>query len=91
MYKRQFQFPHHGAAVGADVIRQGAEGEGQGKAQAVLLGREDAEAAQQLFPNGAAGEHLHPLAEGEGLPSCLLYTSRRSAEAVFRQVRTAEQ
>ena len=62
-----FQLPHHGAAVGADVLRQGAEGEGQGKAQAPRLVGENAEAAQQLLPGGAAGEHLHPLAEVEGL------------------------
>ena len=51
-----FQLPHHGTAVGGDIVRQGAEGEGQLEALPLPLARQQAEIAQQLFPDAAAAE-----------------------------------
>ena len=53
---------HHGAAVGADVVGKHAEGKRQGERPAAVLVGELLEKAQQLFADGAAREHLHPLA-----------------------------
>ena len=55
-----FQFPHHGAAVGSDVIGQGTEGKWQREGIFSAALRQLAKVAQQLFPNGAAGKHIHP-------------------------------
>ena len=49
------QLPHHGTAVGGDIVRQSTEGKGQMKAAAVVAAGLKAEVAQQFLPNAAAG------------------------------------
>ena len=61
-----FQFAHHGAAVGADVFGERAERKGERKAHAAGLLCLLVEKAQQLFADGAAGEHLDPLTQVQG-------------------------
>lgn len=58
------QLPHHGTAVGGDIVRQSTEGKGQMKAAAVVAAGLKAEVAQQFLPNAAAAQDLHPLGEG---------------------------
>lgn len=61
------QLPHHGAAVRADVVRQGAEGEGQGEAVRAGGQPPQLKPAHELVPDAPAAEDLHPLAQLPGL------------------------
>ena len=84
-----FQLPHHGAAVRGDVVRQGAEGKGEGEGPASRLLGELAEIAQQFFPDGPPGQHVHPA--GEGLGRTTAFLSERTEIVYEREIPLAIQ
>ena len=67
LFAHLFQFTHHGAAVGGNIVCQRTERKRQHTPVGVALGCQHAEIAHQLLANAAAAEDLHPLRQRGGL------------------------
>ena len=61
-----FQLSHHGAAVHGKVVGQRAVGKGQRESTGMILLRQKAEVAQQLFPDRTLAEDFQTFAEMHG-------------------------